>query len=330
MSVTLGTRARSASRIPFPPAAGLLLLTALSWAVYARIGEGFLSSFNLFTLSQLLAETAVIGAAQLVVVAIGQLNLAVGAVGVVVAMSTGWMLGVADIPTVPAIILGLVEGAAVGAIMGAIERLTGLGSFIVTLAMASILSGLVLILSGGNAISTLPAAVTDFGANPMGLPSLSWLLLPTAIVFAGLWLLYRRTTAGWQMLAVGANPRAATLSGVPTGRVVVASFALSGLLSAVAAILELSRVASALPSLGTDWLLLAFIVPILGGSPLRGGAVALGGALVAALFIVSINSGLVSIGVSAYWQEFAQAVVLLVAVFVDRLTRRNTGRSHAS
>ncbi|MBE7210110.1 MAG: ABC transporter permease [Gluconacetobacter diazotrophicus] len=329
MSATLAAPARSRPRVAVPPAAGLLLLTALSWIVYARLGEGFLSSFNLFTLSQLLAETAVIGAAQLVVVAIGHLNLAVGAVGVVVAMSTGWMLGVAGLPTALAIPLGLAEGAILGALMGVLERITGLGSFIVTLAMASILSGAVLIASGGGAISTLPEAVTAFGADPMLLPSLSWLLLPAVLVFAFLWLLYRRSVAGWQMLSVGANERAAALSGVPTFRIVVSSFALSGLFSAVAAMLELSRVASALPSLGTDWLLLAFIVPILGGSPLRGGAVALGGALLAALFIVSINSGLVSLGVSAYWQEFAQGVVLLLAVFADRLFRRDAGRSHA-
>ncbi len=330
MSLGAAVPATPRLRVSIPPAAGLLLLTAISWLVYDRIGEGFLSSFNLFALSQLMAETAVIGAAQLVVVAIGRLNLAVGSVGVLVVMSTGWMAGIAGIPAGLAVLLGLVEGAAVGALLGVLERLTGLGSFVVTLAMASILSGLVLIASGGAAVSTLPASIIDFGADPFLLPSLSWLLLPAVVVFALLWLLYRRTSWGWEMLSVGANERAAVLSGVPTARIVVASFALSGLLSAVAAMLEMSRVASALPSLGTDWLLLAFIVPILGGTPLRGGAVALGGALVAALFIVSINSGLVSLGVSGYWQQFAQAIVLLVAVLTDRLTRRRGDRAHAA
>lgn len=305
----------------FSPALGLLLLSAASWAIYARIGEGFLSSFNLFTLSQLLAETAVIGAAQLVVVAIGQLNLAVGAVGAITVMSTGWLAGPAGIPLVPALLIGVVEGAACGALMGWLERLTGLGSFIVTLAMASIYTGLVLIASGGAAVSALPQALTDFGANPLVLQSLSWLVVPAAIVYGGLWILYRRTRSGWQMLAVGASERAATLSGVPTGRVVVTTFALSGALSAVAAIMEMARVASALPSLGTDWLLLSFIVPVLGGTALRGGAVALGGALAATLFVVSINSGLVSLGVNAYWQEFAQAVVLLLAILAERTAR---------
>ncbi|MGI4799577.1 MAG: ABC transporter permease [Janthinobacterium lividum] len=331
MSLTAASSARTerVRRAPLPQGAGLLLLTAASWVVYACIGEGFLSSFNLFALSQLAAETAVIGAAQLVVIAIGHLNLAVGAVGVLVVMATGWMTSVAGLPAGLAVLLGLFLGAACGALIGAIERLTGLGSFIVTLAMASVLYGLVLILSGGAAVSILPPSLTDFGAAQLLVPGLSWLVLPAVILFALLWLLYRRTALGWRMLSVGANPRTAELGGVPTGRIVLASFALSGLLSAVAAILEMTRVASALPSLGTDWLLLAFIVPILGGSPLRGGSVALGGALVAALFIVSINSGLVSLGVNAYWQQSAQAIVLLLAVFADRVARRRDGTSHA-
>lgn len=333
MPVTSAGAGRRARALPaFSPTVGLLLLTVASWAVYAQVGNGFLSSFNLFTLSQLVAETAVIGAAQLVVVATGRLNLAVGAVGAVTVMSTGWLAGPAGVPLVPALLIGVVEGAICGAVMGVLERVTGLGSFIVTLAMASVYTGIVLIASGGAAVSALPEPLTDFGANPLVLESLSWLVVPMAIVYGGLWLLYRRTRAGWQMLAVGANERAASLGGVPTDGVVVATFALSGALSAVAAIMEMSRVASALPSLGSDWLLLAFVVPVLGGTALRGGAVALGGALVAALFVVSINSGLVSLGVNAYWQEFAQAVVLLLAILADRATRR-TGdlrRSHAT
>ena len=86
--------------------------------------------------------------------------------------------------------------------------------------------------------------------------------------------------------------------------------------------MEMTRVSAALPSLGTDWLLSAFIVPILGGTMLTGGAVSVGGALVAALFLESINSGLVSLNVAAYWQQLAQALILLVAVIADQ-----TGRS---
>ena len=304
----------------------LLALTALSWFAYRTLGDGFLSSYNLFTLSQLAAETVLIGFSQLVVVVIGRLNLAVGGVGVAATMAAGWLMGAAGLDPLFALPLGLAFGGLLGLLLGAFELATGLGSFIVTLAMSSIYVGAVLILSGGAAISTIPASVADFSNDALLTPALSWLAVPALGATAALWLLYHRSVWGWRMLAVGANQRAAALSGVRVRAVVLASFALSGVLAAGAGLMEMSRVAAALPSLGVGWLLSSLAVPILGGTALNGGAVSVLGALVAAVFIESIDSGLVSLNVPAYWQQFAEAVVLLAAVMADHAARRRPRR----
>jgi ribose transport system permease protein len=306
--------------------AGLILLTVITWTVYSAFGQGFLSSFNLFALSQLAAQFAVIGFAQLVVIAIGRMNIAVGAVGLVAAMATGWMMGPLGLDPAIAITAGLILGTAAGALMGWLELKTGLNSFIVTLAMASIYTGAVLIISGREAISSVPASVTQFGAASLFTPYLSPMILPALAVAALLWWLYKRTSLGWKLLAVGANQTAAALSGVRVNRAVLVSFGLSGLLCGVAAVMEMSRVAAALPSLGSTWLLTAFIVPILGGSSMKGGSVSIGGALVAALFLASINSGLVSLNVPVYWQQLSLSLVLLVAVVADEARRRRRSR----
>ncbi len=308
---------------------GLLLLTTVSWLIYQSLGDGFLSSYNLFTLSQLASETAIIGFSQLAVVAIGRLNLAVGAIGVGVVMLTGWLIGVMGLDPIIGLLAGLVLGGAMGGLLGLLELKTGLSSFIVTLAMSSIYSGIVLIASGGGAVSSLPAVVTDFSSDVLLVPALSRLVIPALAITLLLWLLYHRSSWGWKMLAVGANQRAAELSGIRVPRILIASFALSGVLAAVAGFLEMSRVAAALPSLGVGWLLSSLVVPILGGTALAGGAVSIEGALVAALFIESINSGLVSLNVPAYWQQFAQAIVLLVAVMSDQ-SRRDRRRRPGS
>jgi ribose transport system permease protein len=305
---------------------GLVLLTAITWLVYAGVGQGFLSSFNLFTLSQLTAQTAIIGCAQLVLLAMGRMNLAVGAVGVAVVMATAWLTGIKGVDPAIGIALGLALGASLGVLMGWIELKTKLNSFIVTLAMASVYTGLMLIISKGSPVGTIPSSMTAFGSNSFLTPYLSFLIIPAAVVAAGLWYLYRRTSLGWKMLAIGANETAAGLSGVRVGRVVLIGFGLSGALCGLAAMMEMARVSSALPSLGSTWLLAAFIVPILGGNSLQGGSVSVGGAVIAALFIESINSGLVSLDVAIYWQQLAQAVVLLVAVLVDE-ARRHRQRS---
>lgn len=309
--------------------AGLIFLTAISWWIYQAVGQGFLSSFNLFSLSQLAAQTAMIGFAQLVVVVIGRLNLAIPAIGVTVVMFTGWLVGVVGINPILGILAGLLLGAAIGAFAGWLELKTGLQSFIVTLALQSVCIGAVLILSGGASVSTLPAGVTRLGGAMLFVPELSVLVIPALVASALLWYLYLRSSLGWKMLAVGANQQAAELSGVAVPRVVIISFALSGLLAGVAGVMEMIRVAAALPSLGTGWLLSSFVVPILGGTALAGGSVAVGGALVAAVFVASVNSGLVSLNVEAYWQQFAQAAALLIAVLLDQARRRGARRLEA-
>ncbi|GEN80639.1 ABC transporter permease [Actinotalea fermentans] len=306
--------------------AGLVLLTVITWSVYAVLGNGFLSSFNLFTLSQVAAGTAVIGLAQLAVVVTGRMNLAVGAIGVGVVMLTGWLMGPVGVPPLVAILIGLVAGGAAGALMAWLELSTGLNSFIVTLAMGSVYTGLMLILSKGVSVSVLPPAVTAFGSRSLLSPYLSFLVIPAVVLAGVLWYLYQRTSVGWKILAVGGNETAARLGGVRTGRMVVVSFAISGVLCGVAAVMEMSRVAAALPSLGTTWLMASFIVPVLGGTPLKGGSVSVGGALLAAVFVESITSGLVSLSVAPYWQSLAVALVLLVAVVADEARRRRQRR----
>jgi ribose transport system permease protein len=309
---------------------GLVLLTAITWLVYSVVGQGFLSSFNLFTLSQLAAQTAVIGFAQLVVLVLGRMNLAVGAIGVGVVMLTSWLMGPQGLTPVVAIVAGLAVGAGAGALMGWLELKTKLNSFIVTLAMSSIYIGVMLIVSKGVSVSTVPLEITQFGANNLLTPYLSYLVIPALVIAAGLMYLYQRSSLGWKLLAVGANETAAGLSGVRVGRAVVISFALSGLLCGVAAIMEMARVSAALPSLGGTWLLAAFIVPVLGGNSLTGGSVSVAGAVLAAVFLESIKSGLVSLDVAPYWQQLAQAVVLLVAVVADEARRRRRRKARTT
>src|SRR5690625_4911020 len=151
---------------------------------------------------------------------------------------------------------------------------------------------------------------------------LSLHVFPALLVIFIIWSLYTRTTFGRKSLAVGANQAAAKLSGIRVTWIVIASFALSGLLSSVAALLEVSRVAAALPTIGNNWLLTAFIIPILGGTSLKGGNVSVGGAIVAAIFLASISAGLISVGVPTFWQQLVLGAILLLTVIFDVFRRR--------
>ncbi len=97
--------------------------------------------------------------------------------------------------------------------MAWLELSTGLNSFIVTLAMGSVYTGLMLILSKGVSVSVLPPAVTAFGSRSLLSPYLSFLVIPAVVLAGVLWYLYQRTSVGWKILAVGGNETAPASAG---------------------------------------------------------------------------------------------------------------------
>lgn len=311
-------------------AAGVFLLIVASWLVFAIAGTGFLGGFNLFSLSQTAGIDIVIGFSQMVMLVVARMNLAVGAVGVVVVMLSGFLLSSVGLPLLLVLLVALIVGALAGCVMGLIEIRSGLSSFIVTLAMLSVLEGAMLILTKAHGFGNLPSSLSTFG-NGFAITSyVSWLLVVAAVVGALLWCMYARTTLGWKLLAVGANERAALLSGVRASRMVLTSYALSGVLAAVAGIMTMAKNNAALPSTGgTDWLLPSFIGPVLGGVALTGGQVSVLGAFLGAVFYDGIASGLVILNVSTDWLQLAQGAVLLGAVVLDQLRRARNPAARA-
>ncbi len=301
---------------------GLLAVILVFWAIFIVSADGFLNRVTIFGLSRTVAVTAVIGLSQMVVLGIGQMNLAVGAIGGMVGVFTGWLMQSIGLPVWAAVIVALLFAAFVGFINGLIITKTGINSFIVTLGMGSVITGLVYILTKAEAFRDLPDAYTDFGKArwvELGWLELSPLLFIALVVAALLALLYKGTTFGRWMLATGANPRAAQLSGVPVNFVVQATHALSGLLAGAAGIMLVSRLGSALPSIGENWLLPSFAAPIVGGTLLSGGAVAVFGTLLGALLIESVSVGLTLMNVPSFWIQLFIGLVLLLAVLIDRL-----------
>jgi ribose transport system permease protein len=112
--------------------------------------------------------------------------------------------------------------------------------------------------------------------------------------------------------------------------VLLGAYALSGLLAALAAVMESSYELSVNASVGSDWLLPSFVAVVLGGVTLTGGDITVGGILLAAVFFDSLQSGLTILNVSSYWLNLAEGLVLLVAVIVDQLRRNRRGRARRS
>lgn len=295
---------------------GLALIILILGTVVYSISPRFLSPFNIFTLTRNLAIDTVIGFAMMVVLACGHMNLAVGSIGVSAIMTTGWLLEGIGLPIPLAIAGGLVAGAALGWVNGMLTVKTGIHSFVITLATASLYFGAMLILTKAEAYRELPAAFNALGKARFGYYSA--LLVVTGVVAAGLFILFKFSVIGRQILAAGANPVAAEMSGAPVGRALVTAHTLSGLIAGVAGVMVTARLAAALPSVGADWLLPSFLAPLLGGTLLIGGFVSVVGAVLGAVLVTVLQNGLVLLDVGSFWVQFYLGVTLLAAVGLDR------------
>ena len=296
---------------------GLLVILVLMWIVFSGLSAGFLSRFNLNSLFRSVAVDVVVGFAQMVVLATGGMNLSVGAIGVCAVMVAGYLLQVIGLPLPIAIIVTLAAGGVLGWLNGFAIARTGVNSFVVTLASASLFSGGMLILTKGVPLNGLPPALGVFGRTSFGpVPALALVALA---IGALLYFLFAHTTFGRQILAVGANARAAEMSGIAVNRVIIRVHVLSGVLAACAALMLTARLAAAMPSVaGDDWLLPSFLAPAIGGTALSGGMVSVVGTVLGALLVATIRSGLLVLQIGSFWLQLFLGIFLLGAILLER------------
>jgi ribose transport system permease protein len=308
--------ARLLSMIQTANTGGLLFVILLLIATISAIAPSFLSPFNLFALTRNLASDAVIGFGMMVVLALGQMNLALGAIGVCAVMVTGYTLEQLGLPIPVAVLAALATGGLLGMLNGLLIVGTGINAFVITLATASLFTGLMLIVTKATTFHNLPPEFSALGYSRVG--PISGFLVVTLFVCGALFLLFNFSVLGRQILATGANIVAAGLSGVPVNRVIIVAHALSGVLAAVAGVLVTAHLAAALPSIGEDWLLPSFLAPLLGGTLLAGGYVSVSGALLGAILVSVLQNGLVLFNVNGFRIQFFLGLALLAAVGLDR------------
>lgn len=302
---------------------GLAVAILVGAAVLAVIAPNFLTEFNIYVMLRSFCVALLVGFAQMVTLGVGQMNIAVGALGGLVAIAFGGLMEVYGLPIIVAVPIALLIGAAGGVINGLLTVRTGINGFIITLATASAFTGINLGITESIPFYKMPPALVAFGEQRIG--AFPYLLVAPVIVAALLGLFFARTVPGRQLLAYGGNAQAAELSGIPRERTIVMAHVLSGLLAAGAAILAVAQLGSAQPSIGSDWLLLSFAAPIIGGAALTGGHVSVLGTLFAVVLIALIENGMVLAKVDPYWVQFLLGALILAAVGLNRWRAVKTG-----
>jgi len=289
--------------------------------VFSLLSPRFLTVSNWLNV---LLQTATIG-----IVAIGQTFVIITAgidlsVGSVVALS-GMVAAVSMREGAPApvgILVALGVGSLVGLFNGFSVTYLRMTPFIVTLATLAMARGLTLAVSSGQTIFGFPDGFNFIGGESVfGIPVPVIILL---LAFLVAYFVLSRTVFGHGVYSVGGNREAARLAGIPTRRVELLVYVISGLLAGLAGIILMGRLDAALPTSATGLELNAIAAVVIGGASLFGGKGTMLGTLLGALTIGVLANGLNLLNVSPFWTQFIQGAVIFVAVLSDSLSQRTS------
>lgn len=298
--------------------AGTFFGLILIFAVFAVLNPVFLTSPNLINILQQSSINACIALGMTFVIISGGIDLSVGPAAAISAV-VGATLMVAGVPIPLAVIGAIMTGMACGLFSGTLIAVAGLQPFIVTLGGLSLYRALSLIFTGGNPIFGIPPEFRQaINGLVFGVPVP---VIIVAIIAVTLWVVLNRTPLGEYILAVGGNPEAARIAGVPVVRTKITVYVLSGGLAAVAALILTGRLGAADPTMGNLWELDAIAAAAIGGASLMGGKGSVVGTIMGAIILGGLRNGLTLMNVQAFYQLLATGIIIIVAMLIDRATR---------
>ena len=295
----------------------VLVSVVLLSLVLSTTTKGFSTAYNLDSLARTAAITAIVGIGQLCVLAVGQFNLALGSIGCCSALFSSVLMQEQGFPIWMSILAGMMVGIMLGMIQGILIVKTKINPFIITLSLSSIYLGIAIVTTSSKIFNNLPIDFKHIAkANFLKIPILFIIALIIVIILS---VFFNRTCVGREILATGANEKSARFAGINTGNITILVHTMSGLFAGIAGILLSTRLGSAQISIGTDWMMVSFAAPVLGGTLMSGGKVSVAGTMFGAILMSMITNGLVLSNVNFYWFQTFLGIILLVAFEIDRI-----------
>ncbi|CAB4879277.1 unannotated protein [freshwater metagenome] len=301
-----------------------LLIAFLATIVVFSIAKSdvFPTGRNLESILTAAGPSLILAVGLTVVLVMQDFDLSIGAmIGLAAGAAVNFMVS-NGIGWIPAVVLIFVIAIGVGLANGFMIAYLGGSSFIITLAVGTILTGIEYALSGQNTTySGFPEAFTKIAKGELlGLSNLIWIAAVVAII---IWLLLERTEIGRYMYAIGGNPEAARLSGVRVRGLRVLGFVIVAITAAIVGLLLTSQSSSYAPNLGIPYLLPAFAAVFLGAAVFRPGEFNVAGTVIGVLFLGVIQTGLTMLNLETYLINLVQGGILVTAVLVSRLGQRS-------
>jgi fructose transport system permease protein len=309
-----------------PPLATLGPFIALlaACAFFATQNERFLTGANFSLILQQVMVVGVIAIGQTLIILTAGIDLSCGmvmALGGIVMSKFATELG---LPPAVAVACGLAVTTLFGLVNGLLVTRIKLPPFIVTLGTLNIAFAITQLYSGSQTVTDLPPLLTALGNTfKLGGNEVAYGAVLMLALYGLAWFVLRETAAGRHVYAVGNNAEATRLVGIPTQRVLLGVYVVAGLFYGIASLLSVARTGVGDPNAGQTENLDAITAVVLGGTSLFGGRGVVLGTLVGALIVGVFRNGLTLMGVSSIYQVLVTGILVILAVTLDQLSRKD-------
>lgn len=297
----------------------LVIALILLCVVMSNLSPYFLNAKYLWTQSNFVAETSLIGLGMTLVILIGGIDLSVGSMMALSCVLLGMMIN-AGIPVLLAILISLLVGAAGGFLNGFIICKAHVAPLIVTLGTMGLFRGIAMGITEGNA-QQLPESIYWIGQGKIGVVPFS--LIVAVVIYAAALYMIHNMKMGTNLKAIGFNEECARFSGIQVDKEKIRVYMISGMLAALMGIIYACRVSSAKADYGSNYEMNAITIAVFGGAVLSGGKASVVGSFIATIIIVWLKQGLTLINVQSDIQSVLVGLILIFAVafntFINKL-----------
>jgi len=301
---------------------GLLVLIIVLALIVNAANDRFLTPTNVANLLQTVTVVGIIAVGMTFVLIAKEIDLSVGSVLALSAVSAGYLYSTGVNPWI-AMIAGIVTGGLCGLVVGTIVVFGKVSSFIVTLGMLSVARGLTQLITGGLP-QQMPAELKFIGQGRVFEIVPVSVVIFIVLVIIGQFML-TRTVFGLRVTAIGDNDTAARLGGIPVARTRVAVFVLIGLLAGVAGIVYSTQVGVAEAQAAQGYELDVIAAAVIGGASLAGGRGSIVGAFLGACLLGLLRNAFILLNLSSFLQQVSIGAVIILAALFDQARQGNLG-----
>ena len=298
------------------PRVGLVAALVLLFVALSLARPSFLTVANLINLVRQISINGILAVGVTFVLLTGGVDLSLGSLVALTGVAAASFAHPGQFPVIVPVGIGILAGAACGALNGMVITRGRVAPFIATLGMMTAARGLALLISEGKPVSNLSSGFTVIGGGQvLGVPVPVLVLCMVALAAS---VVLRKFRMGRYVYAVGGNESAARASGVRVNRVKMFAYTLCGALAGLAGVVLAARITTGQPNAGVGYELDAIAAAVIGGTSLSGGTGGAGGTLLGALLMGVINNGLDLLNVPSYYQQIVKGVIIVGAVWLDR------------